>query len=47
MIKGMLSMNKKISRNALRDDTMWLGRSELNVGDVFNWQISGGMGSIN
>ena len=37
----MLSVNERISRDALRDDTMWLGRPELNVGDAFNRQISG------
>ena len=35
MIKGMLSMNGKISR----DDTTWLRRPELKVKKVFNWQV--------
>ena len=37
----MLSVNGRISRDASRDDTTWLGRPELNVGDAFNRQISG------
>ena len=37
----MLSVNGRISRNASRDDTTWLRRPELNVGDAFNRQISG------
>ena len=40
MIKGMLSVNRKISRNASRDDTTWLRRPELKVKKVFNRQIS-------
>ena len=42
----MLSMNGRISRDASRVDTTWLGKLELNVGDVFNWQISDGRGSV-
>ena len=43
MIKGMLSVNGRISRDAShdasRDDTTWLRRPELKVEEVFNWQI--------
>ena len=39
MIKGMLSMNKRISRTESRDDTTWLRRPELKIKKVFNWQI--------
>ena len=42
----MLSVNGRISRDASRDDTTWLGRPELNVGDAFNRQISGGRESV-
>ena len=38
----MLSMNGRISRDPSRVDTPWLERPELNIGDAFNWQISGG-----
>ena len=37
----MLSINRRILRDASRTDTTWLRRPELNVGDVFNRQISG------
>ena len=40
MIKGMLSVNGKILRNASRDDTTWLRRPESKVEKVFNRQIS-------
>ena len=40
MIKGMLSMNRKISRDVSRDDTTWLRRLELKVEKVFKQQIS-------
>ena len=40
MIKRMLSMNGRISRNASRDDTTWLRRLKLKVEKVFIWQIS-------
>ena len=40
MIKEMLSVNGRISRDASRDDTTWLGRPELKVEEVFNQQIS-------
>ena len=40
MIKGMLSMNRRISRDVSRDNTTWLRRSELKVEKVFKWQIS-------
>ena len=43
----MLSMNGKISRDVSCIDTTWPQRPELNVGDVFNWQISDGKGSVN
>ena len=43
----MLSVNKKISCDASRINTTWLGRPELNVGDPFNRQFSGGRESIN
>ena len=39
MIKGMLSVNERISRDTSRDDTMWLRRPELKVKKVFNQQI--------
>ena len=42
----MLSVNGRISRDASRDDTTWLARPELNVGDVFNRQISVGSKSV-
>ena len=41
----MLSVNKKILRDASRTDTTWLEKPELNVEDAFNQQISGGKGS--
>ena len=37
MIKGMLSVNGKISRDLSRADTTWLRRPELNVEGV-TWQ---------
>ena len=40
MIKGMLSVNGRISRDVSRDDTTWLGRPELKVEKVFKRQIS-------
>ena len=40
MIKGMLSMNGRISRDTSRDDTIWLERPELKVEEMFNRQIS-------
>ena len=36
----MLSVNGNILRDVSRNDTTWLGRPELNVGDAFNQQIS-------
>ena len=42
----MLSVNSRISRDVSRDDTTWLERPELNVGDAFNRQVSGGRESI-
>ena len=35
----MLSLNKKISRDASHADTTWLGRLNLKVEEVFNYQI--------
>ena len=35
----MLSVNGRISRDASRDDTTWLRKLELNVEELFNWQI--------
>ena len=35
----MLSVNGRISHGVSRDDTMWLERPELNIGDAFNRQI--------
>ena len=40
MIKRMLSMNRKISRDVSRDDTTLLRRPELKVEKVFKRQIS-------
>ena len=41
MIKEILSMNGKISRDVSHDDTTWLRRPELKVKKVFDWwQIS-------
>ena len=37
----MLNVNGRISRNASCVDTTWLGRSLLNVEEVFNWLFSG------
>ena len=39
MIKGMLSVNGRISCNLSRDDITWLRRPKLKVKEVFNWQI--------
>ena len=36
----MLSVNERILRDTLRDDTMWLRRPELKVEEVFNRRIS-------
>ena len=38
----MLSVNRRISHDASRDDTTWLGRLDLNVEEVSNWLISDG-----
>ena len=38
----MLSVNRRISRDVSHADTMWLERPELNVEEMFNWQILGG-----
>ena len=35
----MLSVNKKISRNASYADITWLRKPELKIKEVFNWQI--------
>ena len=43
----MLSVNGRISRDSSRTDIMWLEEPELNVGDAFNRQISGGRVSAN
>ena len=40
MIKGMLSVNGKISRDMSHNNTMWLRKPELKVKGVFNQQIS-------
>ena len=40
MIKGMLNINRRISRDMSRDDTTWLRRPELKVEKVFKQQIS-------
>ena len=40
MIKKMLSVNGRISRDVSRDDTMWLRRLKLKVEKVFKRQIS-------
>ena len=42
----MLDVNGRISRDASHVDTTWLEKPELNVGNVFNWQISGRRGSV-
>ena len=39
MIKGMLSVNGRISYDISRDDTTWRKKLELKVKGVFNWQI--------
>ena len=36
-----------IPRDASRADTTWLEEPELNIGDAFNQQISGGKESAN
>ena len=40
MIKEMLNVNGRISRDLSRDNITWLKRPELNVEKVFNCQIS-------
>ena len=40
MIKEMLSVNGKISRDVSRDNTTWLRRPELKVEKMFKRQIS-------
>ena len=40
MIKGMLSVNGRISRDMSRDDTTWLRKPELKVKKIFKRQIS-------
>ena len=40
MIKTMLSVNGRISRNVSCDDTTWLRKPELKVEKVLNRQIS-------
>ena len=42
----MLSVNGRISRDVLRVDITWLGRSELNIRNTFNRQISGGKENV-
>ena len=40
LIKEMLSVNKRIIRDASRANTTWLRRPELKIKKVFNQQIS-------
>ena len=40
LIKGKLSVNRRISYNASRTDTIQLKRPNLKIKKVFNWQIS-------
>ena len=42
LMKGMLSVNGRISRNVSYSDITWIKRPKQKIGKVFNWKISGG-----